>query len=96
MAYSLQFAGPVRRYLSGLGLTRAELVRLYTNLHAQLAIVPDAFRADPANRLTPGGPQFLWTLAMSADDGRLLAFRFIVDDSPALYGVLRLVYADLY
>ncbi len=95
MAYSIQFTGPVRRYLSGLRLTRNELVKLYTNLHAQLAIVPDAFRADPANRLTPGGPEFVWTLIMPADDGRVFVFRFIVDDSAAQYGLLQLVYADM-
>jgi len=96
MGYSLDFTAPVRTYLRGLGLTRGEVVRLYSNLHAQLAAVPDAFRADPANRLTPEGPEFLWILAMFADDGRPLVFRFVVDDSAARYGVLRLAYVDVY
>jgi hypothetical protein len=29
------------------------------------------------------------------DEGRFVTVRFLVDDEPAVYGVLRVVYADL-
>lgn len=55
---------------------------------------PTPFRADPENRTTPGAQRFVWIYALPKDAGGAHLFRFFVDDSAAVYGVLRVVYAD--
>jgi hypothetical protein len=55
--------------------------------------VPDSFRADPANRPGPSSPYYHFSWIFE-DAGRYRNLFVVVDDSTAVYGVLRIVYAD--
>lgn len=93
MRYTLEFRESIRDYLRNLPLTREGRVRLHTNLIALTAEVPDAFRADPANRPGPSSPFYHFTYHFR-DGSRWWKLFVVVDDSAAAYGVLRVVYAD--
>ncbi len=90
MRYRLEIDPDVRAYLAGVPLTREGRVRLHVALN-DLVELPDAYRTDPDNRQ---GNLFAFLHAF-LDAGRYRIFRALVDDSSAVYGVLRIVYADL-
>lgn len=90
MRFYLDHRPAVRSFLDGLTLSRLGRISLFYTLNA-LRTVADAERLDPANRV---GPYFVFRRAFR-EKGRLVPIRFVVDDGPAAYGVLRLVYADL-
>lgn len=57
----------------------------------------DEWRADPINRIPAAPPSYaflrhshLWT----EGDGRVYCISFIIDDRPAVHGILRIPYAD--
>jgi hypothetical protein len=88
--YTLDVPPVVRTYLAGLSLSRQGRIGLALAL-SDLRDIPDAFRLDPLNR---SGPHFAF-LRVFRDAGRLRLLRLMVDDSPAVFSVLRVVYADL-
>ena len=90
MRYALDYERDVRAYLRGLPLTRAGRLRLNVAL-ADLREIPDSFRMDPVNR---DGPNFVFQ-RIFADGGRWRQLQLVVGDSSAVYGVLRVIYADL-
>lgn len=93
MRYRLEFRESVRDYLRSLALTREGRVKLNTALIDLAADVPDSFRSDPTNRPDPTSPFYHFTLLFK-DGDRFWRLFVVVDDSPAVYGVLRIVYAD--
>ena len=93
MRYTLEYRESVRDYLRKLSLSREGRVKLYTNLIALTAEVPDSFRSDPANRPDPSSPFYHFTYHFK-DGGRWWKLFVVVDDSTAAYGILRIVYAD--
>ncbi len=95
MRFTLDFTPAFRAYFRAAPLSRGERVRVLTELHSQLPTVADDYRADPANRTAAGSACFWWQLIFAGDDGRVRAFRCAVDDSGAVFGVLRVVYADV-
>jgi hypothetical protein len=88
--FVLDYRPAAQSFLDGLKLNRGGRLRLFHMLQ-DLRNVSDAERADPAKRL---GPFFVFRRAFR-DKRRLLTIRLIVDDGPAVIGVLRVVYADL-
>jgi hypothetical protein len=93
VAYKVELVEAVRAYLVTVGLTRSGRIKLYAAIHDALALVPDSLRLNPAGSLGPGSPLF-WFHHIFTDTGRLRTVSFVVDDSGAVYGVLRVVYAD--
>lgn len=93
MRYRLEYRESVRDYLRSLPLTREGRVKLNTALIQMVAEVEDSFRSDPANRPDPASPFYHFTYLFT-DGDRLWKLFVVVDDSTAVYGVLRIVYAD--
>ena len=94
MAYHLEISGPVMDYLRHFaGLSREGRIKLFANFIRDLRDYGDQFRADPSRRLSPGSPLFWYSIAF-LDGQRGYEFRFLVDDSPAAYGVLRIRFVD--
>jgi hypothetical protein len=91
MRYKLEIKPEVSDYLRGLQLTREGRIRLHTALN-EAAEFADLFRNDPSNRAGP----FFSLQNIFNDAGRLRMLFLVVDDSPAAYGVLSVVYAELY
>jgi hypothetical protein len=91
--YRLEVRESVREYLRNLPLTRNGRVRVNAALIQMAGEVSDEFRSDQANRPGPSSPYFHFTWIFE-DDGRLRRLFVVVDDSTAVYGVLRIVYAD--
>jgi hypothetical protein len=87
--YTLDIVTEVRAFLASASLTREGRLRINVAL-TELREISDWFRTDPTHR---DGPNFVF-LRILPDAGRWLQLRLIVDDSPASYGVLRIVYAD--
>jgi hypothetical protein len=54
----------------------------------------DHLRGEPERRLAPGSPYFRFDLLFS-DGAAVRHALFVADDSAAVYGVLRVVYADV-
>ena len=91
MRYKLEIKPEVSDYLRGLPLTREGRIRLHAAVN-DAAEFADLFRAAPANRAGP----FFFIRNIFNDAGRLRMLFLAVDDSPAAYGVLSVVYAELY
>jgi hypothetical protein len=89
----LEYRESVRDYLRKLPLTREGRIKLFANLIAFTAEVPDSFRADPANRPDPFSPFYYFTYLFQ-DAARWWKLFVVVDDSAAAYGILRIVYTD--
>jgi hypothetical protein len=96
MAYTIQLTPAFKAYFRSAPLSRGERVRILAVLHSSLPTIPNAYRADPTNRVGPGSSCFWWHLIFAGDDGRVRTFRCAVDDSAATYGVLCIVYADVH
>ena len=79
-----------------LGLTVEDLDKLLDFLDGPegLPILSDAYRNDPANRLAQGSSQFEVRYVFRDSAGRCRQFRFVVDDSSASHGVLRVRFVD--
>ncbi len=60
-------------------------------MHRRLSRLSDAFRDDPANRVSPGSSEILWRLIFPSDNGDPLEFTFVVDVGPAVHGVLTII-----
>lgn len=90
MRHALDYEPGVLAYLRGLPLTRIGRLRLNIAL-ADLRVIPDSFRMDSVNR---NGPNLVF-LRIFLDAGRWRQLQLVVDDSTAVYGVLRVIYADL-
>jgi hypothetical protein len=98
VAYSLQFnEATILNYLrSGTGLSRSGRVMLFSALHLDLRHGGDALREDSSRR-HPSVPDCFWydfSLRDDDGDGRIHTFRFLVNDAPARFGVLALVYVE--
>ena len=91
MRYKLEIKPEVSDYLRTLPLTREGRIRMQAALN-DTAEFADLFRTDHAARAGP----FFFMRHIFADAGRLRMLFLAVDDSPAAYGVLSVVYADLY
>ena len=95
MGYSVHTAEPVKAYLRALtGLSREGRVKLFTGYLDALRDRGDELRSEPSARYP--GDSSLFTFRYVFRDGEWIhTARFVVDDSASVYGVLRVVYADL-
>jgi hypothetical protein len=98
MAYHVYpHEGRVEAYLrDSSGLSPAARDRLWRNLRADLGLNGDFYRGDPSRRLAPGSPYFWYHVLLhdTEGDGRYRDFWFVVNDAPAMYGVLTLEYVQ--
>ncbi len=99
MAYSLDEEPSVRDYLHHVeGLSRESRIKLFTAYGRGLRDFGDIYRGQPHRRLKPGSRFFQVAYVIQAEDehgrARTFRFRFIVDDSGAKFGVMRIVYVD--
>jgi hypothetical protein len=96
VAYTVDTAEPVKAYLRGLsGLSREGRVKLVTGYLDALRDRGDELRSEPSARY-PGDNSLFVFRHIFRDGGRTYTARFVVDDSAAAYGVLRVVYADCW
>ena len=94
MGYSLEFLPDVQDFLFNLPrLSHEDRVRLFDTLDV-LRTHGDDYRGDASRRLSPGSEHFSFDLLLLSESGEFRHFRFVVSDASAVYGVLRLVYAD--
>jgi hypothetical protein len=95
MAYWLELdQDRVVRYFREMeGLSRAARLAVVAGLQRYLSERGDMYRNNPDLRLSPGSHCFQIEIGVQ-DSSRLRAFRFIVNDSGAAAGVLRVVYVD--
>jgi len=99
MAYSLEEDPAVSEYLRvSFGLSREARNRLFTSYNRLLRDYADVYRGQAHRRIQPGSRFFQVAIVIQdeAEMGRVRTcrFRFVVDDSGARYGVLRVVYVD--
>ena len=94
MRYHLDFAESVWSYLQNMPASRLGRIKVWDFIHSSIAQVSDAVRNDPVNRL-PGSSRFTMQFIF-LDGGRLRTADFVIDDSGAAFGVLKLVYVDLH
>jgi hypothetical protein len=96
MAYTVDTAEPVKAYLRAFaGLSREGRLKLLGGYLDALREAGDALRSEPANR-HPGNSSLFTFHYIFRDGGRTYTARFVVDDSAAAYGVLRVIYADCW
>jgi hypothetical protein len=76
------------------GLSRTARLKLFAGYLDTLREYGDALRSEPATRYPENDSLFTFRYIFQ-DSGRIFTARFVVDDSAAVYGVLRVVYADL-
>jgi len=71
-------------------------VRLFTTLHLDLRQRGDFYINDLGRRLSPGSPFFWFDIVLRDEqgDGGIHRFWFLVDDRPAVYGVLRIEHVE--
>jgi hypothetical protein len=96
VAFHLHVSDEDRAYLDGLPLS-PDAKRLVSRfLFVDVPSIPDAFRADPANRPIPGGECFLVSFVFLDECGDGLGHRidFHINDSNAVHGVLLLEYVE--
>jgi hypothetical protein len=89
----------VRDYLHNFtGLSREARIRLFTLYNTGLRDYGDVYRNQPHRRLQTDSRFFQVAFVIQDEDEqhrvRTYRFRFVVDDSGAQYGVLRVVYVD--
>jgi hypothetical protein len=95
MAYTVDTTEPVKAYLRTLSeLSREGRLKLVMGYLDALRERGDELRLEPSARY-PGSSSLFTFRHVFRDGGRTYIARFIVDDSAAVYGVLRVVYADL-
>jgi hypothetical protein len=95
--YDLDMPADVESYLASLPLSAAGK-RAVARALEYLGDVSDTHRTDPANRVAPGHPcfryQHLFAEPAPEGDGHYHAIEFVVDDSGAAAGVLRIRFAE--
>jgi hypothetical protein len=93
--YSLEdYQGCFRSYLNNRDdLSRADRVRLYGFLDT-LRNQGDTYRNNPDLRCSPASPNFKFEFIFQDSQNEVRIFRLVVNDAPAVYGVLRIVYVD--
>lgn len=99
MAYWLEEDPAVRDYLHNFGgLSRQGRIRLFTSYNRGLRDYGDIYLGELHRRLQSGSRFFQVAFIIQDEDeqgrARTYRFRFVVDDSGAAYGVLRVVYVD--
>jgi hypothetical protein len=75
------------------GLTEADVDNLLGFLEG-LAHTGEVYRNDPSRRCSPGSAHFEVTYVFADSAGRLRAFRFIISDAAAAYGVLQVRFVE--
>jgi hypothetical protein len=96
LAYQVHISDADRAYLDGLPLSVTAKERVADFIDYAIAQVDDAFRNDPANRTHPD-PRYFQRQLLLRDvwgDGTYHQILFVVDDAPAAYGALLIVYVD--
>src|SRR5437870_11490 len=90
VGYSLQFnANLVVPYLRNHpGLSREDRVKLFTAID-DLRDRADSLRNSAERRFAPDSPYFWYDIILRCSDGLIRNIWFLVDDSAAIYGVLR-------
>jgi hypothetical protein len=95
--YRLEYSDDAAAYLRSYeGLSRTGRTRLAEAIDQNIRQLPDAIRDDPSRRF-PNAPSLFFIELVIYDPAAstpLHAFRFVVDDQPAVYGVLRIVFVD--
>ncbi len=94
MAYIVDTVDTVKAYLRAFpGLSREGRLKLMTDYLDALRNRGDEHRSEPGMRF-PGSDSLFTYRHIFRDQGIGYNFRFLVDDSSAPYGVLRVVYCD--
>jgi hypothetical protein len=95
VAFELEIPDDVVNYLDALPLSERGRASVAAALE-HVAALPEAFRADPLNRVAPGHPCLRFSVLFTDPDGdgHLHTILFLIDDRPAQYGVLRIPYAE--
>ncbi len=95
MPYSIEdHEGCFRSYLNNRDdLSRADRVKLYGFLDT-LRKQGDTYRNNPDLRYSPGSSNFKVEFIFQDSQNEVRIFRLVVNDAPAVYGVLRIVYVD--
>ena len=75
-------------------LSRQARLRLFANLHGDLRVHADAYRNEADRRVSPGSDCFWYHIVLRDGSGPLRRFSFIVNDAPAVYGVLLVEYVE--
>lgn len=98
MSYKLQYDPiTVEPFLRSYeGLSRAGRIRLNMLLLSYLGEEGDRFLENPALRLAPGSDLFTFEPILQDPPGvgPLIMLRFIVNDSAAQYGILRILFVE--
>jgi hypothetical protein len=97
VAYSLKFEAPVLSFVRNYqSLTREGRNRLFTNLDLDLRHNGDFYINDSSRRLGSDPLRFWYTIVFRdpPEEGPFRQFRFIVNASAAVYGVLEVEYVD--
>jgi hypothetical protein len=96
VAYTVDTAEPVKVYLRTCpGLSREGRLKLISGYLDALRHRGDELRSEPSGRLSGQASLFSFR-HIFRDGGQTYIARFVVDDSAAAYGVLRVVYADCW
>lgn len=95
MGYKVDVGARNRQHLRNLPLSREGHIKVWAYVHLDIAHVSDAFRADPANRY-PVGSRFFKMQLIFRDRNRFRLIEFVIDDSAAVYGVLKIESVTLY
>jgi hypothetical protein len=94
MPYSVQVPDEQKSYLRSVtGLTREGRIKLAAGVYGNLRDHGDFFRNDPSRRSSPDSPYFHFDFIFF-DNGRYWRASCFVDDSAAIYGVLKVVYLE--
>jgi hypothetical protein len=99
MAYSLKIhADRVIKYLRDYEpISRQGRIRLFTHLHSDLRVNGDTYRNDENRRVARGSNSFRYEIIIEDEegDGRIRQFSFVVNDQPAVYGVLLVEFVEI-
>jgi hypothetical protein len=96
LPYQVDIPDAEQAFLDGLPLSIEAKARINQFVEHTVGNIPDGFRLDPANRLTPDSPYFLirHVILDRWGDGGMHTLDFHIQDDGARFGVLLIVFID--
>ena len=99
MAYSLKIhSDRVIKYLRDFEpLSRQARIQLFAHLHSDLRVNGDYYQNDENRRVARSSSSFRYEIIIEDEkgDGRIRQFSFVVNDQPAVYGVLLVEFVEI-